>query len=230
MESMFDNIIGSMLAGSAMEKNVDALAEVKAECMYRQYRKSCDAARCLTCAMHDKLMSCYVQLSLCDQLKVDTRADKLFAERVCHADAIRHDTRANRMSSVIGYLLPFAFGIVMLLFARACFGEPVSVYDDIGNVVEQTHSQVRDKNYDGKVDCVDWSLTFKGLWEKSHGFGTCILVENHNERTDMHHMFVKVSLVSNIWTFVEPQGTRDGWAPYDVWGDKYSPAYNRTAE
>lgn len=115
--------------------------------------------------------------------------------------------------------------VTVLLLARAAFGD--TFYDGIGDAVERTHSQVRDVNYDGEVDCVDWSRTFKEIWENEHGPGTCILVENHNTRTGMHHMLVKVRIDGYMWEYVEPQGTRDNWQPYDIWGDKYRVMSNR---
>lgn len=125
----------------------------------------------------------------------------------------------------------YVIGIIplLLMLTRTAFSDNFT-YADISDAVVRTHSQVRDMNRDGKVNCVDYSLTFKSIWEAEHGKGSCVLMKNHNDATGMHHMFVKVRHTYNVWTYVEPQGTADNWTPYSVWGRRYSPYRNIKAE
>jgi len=81
---------------------------------------------------------------------------------------------------------------------------------------------VRDVNKDGKIDCIDYSITFYHLY----GSNALIMI-NQNPSTGMNHMFVRVR--GRLFDFydVEPQGTPDRYSMGLIWGTKYDPRYNR---
>jgi len=80
---------------------------------------------------------------------------------------------------------------------------------------------VRDLNHDGKINCIDHSLTFYRLY----GRGAEIVI-NNNKSTGMNHMFIIVRQALNEW-HIEPQGTPKLHDMGMIWGMKYDPYYNR---
>jgi hypothetical protein len=80
---------------------------------------------------------------------------------------------------------------------------------------------VRDRNRDGKVNCIDYSITFRELY----GSGARLII-NRNPHNGMNHMFIEIWVNGNcIW--VEPQGTPDWYSMGVVWGTRYDRQYNR---
>jgi len=80
---------------------------------------------------------------------------------------------------------------------------------------------VGDMNRDGKVNCIDYSITFRNLY----GQYACLII-NNNPHTNMNHMFVIVFCDSGIIS-IEPQGDPDWYTMGQVWGSRYDPYYNK---
>jgi len=79
---------------------------------------------------------------------------------------------------------------------------------------------VQDVNRDGKVNCIDNSITFHRLY----GSNAHIMI-NKNPLNGFNHMFIIVWQGMNAW-HIEPQGDPDWYAMGVVWGMKYKPYYN----
>jgi len=76
---------------------------------------------------------------------------------------------------------------------------------------------VLDLNRDGKINCIDYSITFRNLY----GYNAKLII-NRNYITGMNHMFVIVQYPDSINTIhVEPQGDPDWYTMGQVWGVKY---------
>ena len=109
-------------------------------------------------------------------------------------------------------------------------------YGDVRTILKRTHEKVHDRDGDGKVNCVDYTLTFKKEWDKSFPASRCEIVRNYNTsgRTEMNHLFVRVRLDTHDgWLYVEPQARYDSskYKMSDFWGrPKYGPKYNHYGE
>ena len=80
---------------------------------------------------------------------------------------------------------------------------------------------VKDVNYDGQINCIDYSVTFRQLYgDNAH------LMINNNPNNGMNHMFVRVWNGYKIID-VEPQSTDDRYAMSLVWGTQYDPQFNK---
>ena len=81
---------------------------------------------------------------------------------------------------------------------------------------------VKDVNKDGKIDCIDYSLTFRSLY----GSNARIII-NVNQPMGMNHMFIRIRYNSTEIMDIEPQGTADRYSMGAIWGVKYNPYYNK---
>lgn len=61
-----------------MDKNIDVLARIKAECIHAKKYKQC-SGRCSSCDRNTKFQACYKELALCDQLNLDSKAQYIAA-------------------------------------------------------------------------------------------------------------------------------------------------------
>ena len=76
---------------------------------------------------------------------------------------------------------------------------------------------VRDVNKDGKVNCIDYSITFRNLY----GSNAHLIINSK-----LNHMFIRIWLPEGGTMDVEPQGTMDRYSMGLIWGVKYDPYYN----
>ena len=81
--------------------------------------------------------------------------------------------------------------------------------------------EIPDWNEDGKIDCIDYSITFRMLYGSN-----ARLIINDNPRTGMNHMFIIVRTTGSS-VHIEPQGTPQRYAMAAVWGMKYDSFYNK---
>jgi len=79
---------------------------------------------------------------------------------------------------------------------------------------------IYDFNYDGKINCIDYSLIFRKLYG-NHAH----LIINKNPNTGMNHMFIRIHGIKYL--YLEPQGRPDYYSMGIVWGDMYDPSYNK---
>ena len=129
----------------------------------------------------------------------------------------------------------------LLLFgATSCShkkAEPSLFYYDyyvndevIRDVLKATEKKVYDRDGDGLVNCIDYTVTFKKEWDKVMPPNQCEVVRNydHEGRSKMNHLFVRVRLTSDgEWLYVEPQAKYNNYKMSDFWGKrKYNPKYN----
>ena len=99
-------------------------------------------------------------------------------------------------------------------------------------VIERTHSQVADRDKNGVINCVDYSITFKREWDKLYDNSCCELVHNYNAAKNFNHVLVRVK-INNEWIMVEPQTTGSDFSPEGYWPVSYDSKYNiygKTAE
>ena len=97
------------------------------------------------------------------------------------------------------------------------------------DTLNRTKQYVTDVNKDGEINCIDYSCTFKILWDKMYKSSDCEIV--HNKSATMNHLFVRTrQYAGRSWECIEPQAATRDITKYfmeDFWPpDIYSPTYN----
>ena len=92
------------------DKDLNVLAVTKAKCMYALSNKICTATNCMQCDTGKKLLNCYTELSQCDQLSVDNKAEQILT-------CIPLDERAARLRITIKDKVLRAVSIILFLIA-----------------------------------------------------------------------------------------------------------------
>lgn len=130
----------------------------------------------------------------------------------------------NRNAKMFFSILAVAILGVGIAFSVDLSDRREYIYDTL----ERTHSHVTDINYDGKVNCIDYAVTFKREWDKKYPSRNCQIMRNCNTFTGWHHLYVRVKLFDNdyYWTYVEPQGSRSDYDMFTYWGSKYNTQFD----
>jgi len=204
---------------SEFDKNINTLSKIKLDCMLNKKFGVCLPQNCESCVTHQKYTHCYQQLPICDQLRVDSLASDKYA--VMSYTISRNKRKDNGFKIFIFViLLLFIFAILKLS------AEPYYKNDkQIVNVLSLTHSQVTDINEDGMINCIDYAVTFKKIWDKFYNPKHCEIIRNRNNTKDFHHLFNVVFTEGGAF-YVEPQAFYFNYKMEDYWGDKYNYTYN----
>lgn len=120
----------------------------------------------------------------------------------------------------------------ILLIALVLTGIQSFALDELllAKVLHETHTYVQDVNADGKVNCIDYSLTFKKFWDwiAPDGYSmNCEIVHNVNKQKNFNHLFIRIRTNSlSEWVCIEPQATIQNYNMEKYWGTRYNPQYN----
>lgn len=100
---------------------------------------------------------------------------------------------------------------------------------NILDTLDKTYKYTVDINHDGEINCIDYSCTFKMLWDKSFDSRNCEIVRNKS--ATMNHIFIRVRQHGGTsWECIEPQAAKKDITKYfmeDFWSPKeYNPIYN----
>lgn len=211
-----------------MDKNINTLARIKAECLHSLKYSQC-SGNCNSCLRNHKFQECYRQLALCDQLRLDSDAE-YFAARMSLTKEYLIKHKKNKFTVRIAIII-IAMLLIIFINTKA-HGQSIytDYYDEdewIVDILEQTHERVKDINEDGLVNCIDYSITFKKLWDLKYPRNCCEIIRNFNVYTGWHHLFISVRGTERArWLFIEPQGTRYNYRMEDYWKDKFNATYN----
>lgn len=201
------------------DKNIETLARAKANCAYNILTGRCHEGECTTCASYTRYNNCYNQLSDCDKLKCDDLAGWMYGYR-------KYSFKKRAKDKLVKFItIGVALGAAIALFASLKPAEeirPHTMYRDddfIVNVLHNTRANVHDVDRDGKVDCMDYTITFKREWDKLYNPRDCEILRFCDMKTA--HLFVQVRESQyKSWYWVEPQGADNNYMISDVWGSK----------
>lgn len=100
---------------------------------------------------------------------------------------------------------------------------PLTTYLQIRYTLDAVHEVVGDIYRDGKVNCIDYAVTFKYFWDnyftntaQTHAY--IRLGRIYTEK--MNHLFIILYLGSNVY-YIEPQATGDLVTVGEVFGDDF---------
>lgn len=97
------------------------------------------------------------------------------------------------------------------------------------DTLDRTKQYVTDVNKDGEINCIDYSCTFKMIWDKMYEASDCEIVRNKSGT--MNHLFIRTrQYTGRPWECIEPQAAVKDITKYfmeDFWSpDIYNPVYN----
>lgn len=97
------------------------------------------------------------------------------------------------------------------------------------DTLSRTKQYVTDVNKDGEINCIDYSCTFKMIWDKMYDASSCEIVRNKSGT--MNHLFIRTrQFEGKPWECIEPQAATKDITKYfmeDFWPPNvYNPVYN----
>lgn len=136
-------------------------------------------------------------------------------------------------------LVPFILLLLsfkmFFLFDKPLDSPPINIdfNDSIINTIREAQSKVYDLDKDGKINCIDYALIFKLVWDEKFPRlkNNCTIIRNRNSNTDMNHLFIYITDTNKNIIAVEP-GTYNpcNYKMENIWGDRYDPLYNKYGE
>lgn len=213
------------------DKNISTLAETKAKCERYILLNKCNKEKCKQCSINSKLNLCYNALPLCDQLRLDNMSDNILLSMLITDKRYKMEKHRNKIGNIFskGILIFVIMCLVLMWCAIFAHAEDLSDRREyIWDTLERTHSQVKDINYDGVVNCIDYTVTFKHEWDKKYPSYNCQIIRNYNIFTGWHHLYVRVKLFDDdyYWHSVEPQGDKGCYDMFTYWGSKYETKFD----
>jgi len=216
---------------------VRELAQSKAACMCRVQFKRCKAKQCANCYRHTRVANCEAAMSDYDRERLQHYTSVYYTEYSINPTTwMSHKEYKRYYARLMFFILLFLF--IMMLIPIVLIGPldaPNTVIDfdtAITSTIQAAQSQVYDVDRDDKINCIDYAIVFKLVWDTRYPRlkTNCTIIRNVNWLTDMNHLFICINNgYRNIW--VEP-GTYD---PYNytmesIWGDRYDPICNKYGE
>ena len=220
--------MGKLSVETEYDKAITALAVSLANC----YDAKCNGAKCATCATKQQQDNVYNSMADLDKLRVQNEVGELVARRH-QPRATQADLRRASLSAVwdcrgtiIGALITL-FVVFVLPYILWCD----TSYNKIQDTLKQTTLNIRDVNYDAKINCMDYAIVFKRQWDSKYNPDDCELVRNLS--TNFNHLFVRIKQ-NGSWVYVEPSayfyGYIDKYTMKEFWEDMYDSRYNLYGE
>lgn len=212
-----------------MDKNIGTLAETLANCKFKLFTKKCKS--CDGCADKKEFDMCYEALSVCGRLRVKRMAEAAFSERA--AWYMIHKKKEAKEKMAVRFMIAIWL-VLCLCCAKCAFGETMTKYRNdwpVRDTLRRTHSQVYDRNGDGKVNCIDYAVTFKQEWDKAYLSEDCEIIYNYNPRSGFCHLYVRCRWSNEgykgCWLSVEPQAESDkhDYEMHEFWSKAYADVY-----
>lgn len=222
---------------------VSELADVKARLMiYKYYHQDKEAEKL---SIFQKLETCYEQMNEYDKMRVDSRAAYLFGKYIRRPEGFMPYKALKRRYFKCWLILFVSFLLTAYLFiffegTQAIYNIAVYLTDepddkplvyDVDTLVHDTILQLDHIVYDiseqnGILNCTDYAIEFKILWDMNYPAIPCYIVWNLNPGI-MNHLFIKIGdRYFEPWSAEYPKGRHD--MEY-VWGrtGNYDPRYNQ---
>lgn len=107
---------------------------------------------------------------------------------------------------------------------------PENIQTRIASTIRDIQREIYDLNFDGKVNCIDYSCMFKIYWNHNYNKNECEIVRNKNPRTGMHHLFIRINIGPDF-VLVEPwTKSKKEYVMKHCWDDFYDSYYNYYGE
>lgn len=232
---------------SDFEKGLDTLAEVKAYCTYCRNTGICKPDDCSTCPKQKWFLESVRTLIPIDLLKIDMMSvEKL--KRYLEVSAPEKRNREARkryyieglkMILILVTALMIAPFLLTLFFMRVAgdYPPPLGGWEKryqkpyVERVLKTVHEEIYDMNRDGKINCQDYAVLFKWVWDRDIGLDFEVeITHNLNFRTGMNHLFITLQCEGGTY-YIEPQRNyNEEYLMERVWGSAFDYRCNVYAE
>ena len=214
---------------------VRELAKSRSACVCKIQFGRCDKTECAHCHIGQQYKNCYNQMTEYDRQRLSSYVAEQYAIDSRHPEGwMTHKHYVTYMLGIILAMLVFGILVIltvgMVLPGAGPDKDPPVPYDldnKIIATIKATQQVVHDVNKDGEVNCIDYTTTFKILWDIHYPElkNNCLIVRNKGP--GMHHLFIHIWYKGSHQIEIEP------WArnPYrytmqDNWTDIYDPKNN----
>lgn len=204
------------------DKAITAFARSYAMC----YSAKCKGDGCKMCPTYKQQENVYQNMADADKLRVQYETALIIG--------MQNPPEVNELRATLGAIWDCKWLILLLLITIGLvFFVPAILYGDsvesdrIQIVLKETYYNLHDVNGDDKLNCIDYAIVFKNVWDKSYPSEECELVRNLSK--DLNHLFVRIKK-NGTWVCVEPSayyyGYINRYTMKAFWEDKYDPRYN----
>lgn len=226
----------------------EALVEQSVCCALALKEGKCNRKQCNTCPVKLDIEYCMNTLSPYEKIEVSVAARQELERVETEMAYQRYETNAaikQRRSlktvlfiAIILLLLVIRGGIYVINAAEYPYTHYDYYVNDscITDTLRQTRKNVYDRDGDRKINCIDYAITFKQIWDKSYPPDYCEIVRNYNTSglSTMNHLFVRVKMApAGKWLYIEPQAkyNKYNYKMSDFWGwPRYNSKYNHYGE
>lgn len=212
---------------------VRELAKNRAACLCRIQFGRCKRSECANCATGKRFQSCIASMNDYDRLRLQSYT----ADEYTYLSAKPSNWRSHQsymlhyIGTVLAFLLMFAAVIFIPTLVCGPFDKPSSwsisdtYRSKIVNTMTTSQMCVTDFDKDGKINCIDYTISFKLTWDKFYPDlkHKCTIIRNVNPRSGMNHLFIKVGdQFVEPWSYnINKYTMEDNW-----WNGSYDPRYN----
>lgn len=238
------------------DKAVDELAKTKASCDVNIMKGYCNKFECKNCDVNKKFMNTFNQLDDYNQLRVYNR----YKQNIVSYSILQQDKEENIFKNVVKILFSIIICFILFGFVIHFLSSPSrhrsninpeqsimdsykvytvpqgitsmknDYYTDICITLNKTNAYVSDINNDGLVNCIDYAITFKTIWDQQYSKYNCEIVRNYWEG-HFNHLFIRVRYTeTSPWECIEPQAALMYTGYFymeDLWDiQMYNPIYN----
>lgn len=223
---------------------VRELAKGRAACICKMQFGRCEKTECPGCSLYNQYKNCYHAMNDYDRQRLASYVGDYYLEYSYTPEVwMNHDGFKRYMRKwilLVFWGIQFMFFILMLFGCSSIYPRPNNVplhsarplpetlETAVTLLLEKSQAGVRDFDGDGKINCIDYTLSFKLLWDYYFDGSKhqCQIIRNYNPPA-MNHLFVAIQYRGK-WYYIEP------WTKImsellmeDVWpAESYNPAYN----
>lgn len=222
-----------------LDKCIEVLAETKANCAYRIKNNIC--SDCNHCSTYRNFNASYAKLQPIDRLKLDNIAGNKYNEllvqmhrartgKLKKIDYKRRDFRLIIVAFIIIIAVIYIFGGMAYFIPREVKYERYEL-ERLYMVRDKLHEELYDLNRDGVINCQDYAVLFKVIWDREFPASAQRLriAHNFNPGNGFNHLFVAY-VGEHGTSYIEPQATGRDLSLESYWDNKYNPVYNNLAE
>lgn len=218
-----------------LDKCIDVLAQARADIAICEG----DCNTCSGCPTYFYYTDEFYKLPSVDRLRVEQLARLKEQAMFMQIKYLKANSMKSMLCKSIVYTLLIALCVALacvLFSCRSFSGKPQDILNGVKDnyyidvidcyiLPNIKNAPVRDVDADGLVNCVDYSITWKLLWDKfNYGMEyKCEIVRNTNPITGMNHLFIRLRAPDGEWLYIEPQ---KNIYMERAWGDKYMPVFN----
>jgi len=213
------------------------LAKSRAMCMCRLQFGRCTLKDCDRCNTWLRFKECHNQLDDYNRTRISnyiTRYYTRFSSTpeiwMSYRRLVRHVlTWLAMLFFVIALMAGFIFYVDRWPQASPSGGIPKDLDQKIVYCMKYAQQRVYDRNLDQKVNCIDYTITFKEQWDAMYPKqkSICFIIRNKSSHyKKFHHLFIGIYYMGG-YIFVEPWAADpERYLMIENWDRRYDPKYN----